>query len=211
MNRERIWTPEMREKVARAKRGVPVKSHVAEANRSRRWDEAAKERQSIVLSKVPHTIEWNRKIAAKLAGRRKPRTPEWQEKIRLANLGRVYGAEVRSKWSEAAKRRWRERPEYREKILAHLSRVQKPTSIENILYSYLLGSFDAGEISKEYRIGKFRVDFAVPSRMLVFEADGEYWHKDKEADRLRDSELTAQGWRVLRFDEQWLKALITLA
>lgn len=43
-----------------------------------------------------------------------------------------------------------------------------------------------------------RVDFLVRGRLIV-EADGDAFH-DPERDRIRDAELTALGYRVLRFD-----------
>ena len=52
-----------------------------------------------------------------------------------------------------------------------------------------------------------RVDFFIPSWLLVVEADGRSWHArtgDFENDRLRDNELAARGIQVLRFTYQML-------
>jgi very-short-patch-repair endonuclease len=49
-------------------------------------------------------------------------------------------------------------------------------------------------------IGDARVDFAYPDHRVMIEADGYRWHNGRaawERDRLRVSELAAQGWRVL--------------
>lgn len=37
------------------------------------------------------------------------------------------------------------------------------------------------------------VDFFVSSHNLVFEADGEYWHRDKTSERKRDSQIISAG------------------
>jgi very-short-patch-repair endonuclease len=46
------------------------------------------------------------------------------------------------------------------------------------------------------------VDFVWPGRGLIVEVDGYHYHRARsrfENDRRRDAELTAKGWRVLRF------------
>lgn len=46
-----------------------------------------------------------------------------------------------------------------------------------------------------------RVDFAYPTNRLLIELDGRRWHTaklDLEADRRRDNQLVATGWRVIR-------------
>src|SRR5207249_497276 len=50
----------------------------------------------------------------------------------------------------------------------------------------------------QFGIGRFRVDFAFPSRGLAVEADGRPWH-DAERDAARDAHLRNLGWEVLRF------------
>ena len=47
-----------------------------------------------------------------------------------------------------------------------------------------------------------RVDYCYPRSKLVIETDSYAYHSDREAftnDRIRDNELQALGWRVLRF------------
>lgn len=53
-----------------------------------------------------------------------------------------------------------------------------------------------------------RLDFAYPAELLAIECDGYAWHMDREAferDRIRDNELQALGWTVLRFTWSRLK------
>ena len=49
---------------------------------------------------------------------------------------------------------------------------------------------------------RIRVDYCYPDANLIIEADGYAFHSDRqafEADRVRDNELQALGWRILRF------------
>ena len=53
---------------------------------------------------------------------------------------------------------------------------------------------DAGfEFESQKRFGGKVVDFYVASHDLVFEADGTYWHQDKEYEVSRDKELMGHG------------------
>ncbi|MEO8687148.1 MAG: DUF559 domain-containing protein [Solirubrobacteraceae bacterium] len=54
----------------------------------------------------------------------------------------------------------------------------------------------------EHRIGRHEVDFLWPAQRLVIEVDGYAFHSTRagfERDRLRDADLLAAGYRVLRF------------
>ena len=54
----------------------------------------------------------------------------------------------------------------------------------------------------QYRIGKYRVDFAFPKYRLVVEADGKEYHSGRRAkwyDTRRENWLRSQAWDVLRF------------
>lgn len=51
-------------------------------------------------------------------------------------------------------------------------------------------------------VGAFMVDFLWPQHRLIVEVDGYEFHRDRksfESDRTRDAELTAHGYRVIRF------------
>jgi hypothetical protein len=57
---------------------------------------------------------------------------------------------------------------------------------------------------QQYRIGRYRVDFAWPEQKIALEADG-WWHRSPEGsarDRERDSWLRSQGWVVFRVDDE---------
>ena len=71
--------------------------------------------------------------------------------------------------------------------------TNKPTSLEHALDLLLQ---DAGlEYEAQKRFGLYIVDAYVPSRNLVFEADGMFWnhHKDKEREAKRDMYLLKVG------------------
>lgn len=54
----------------------------------------------------------------------------------------------------------------------------------------------------QYKIGKYRVDFALPDKKIAIELDGHDYHKTKfqrTHDAQRDRWLYGEGWHVLRF------------
>ncbi len=57
----------------------------------------------------------------------------------------------------------------------------------------------------EYPVNGRSLDVAIPSVKLDIEYDGKYWHLDrpnaKEIDQKRDMELSALGWKVIRFNK----------
>lgn len=52
--------------------------------------------------------------------------------------------------------------------------------------------------------GKY-VDFAIPDLNIVIEVDGEYWHQNDIADRIRQKKIEDAGWQVFRFGERQIK------
>lgn len=46
------------------------------------------------------------------------------------------------------------------------------------------------------------LDFAIPDKKICIEADGSFWHKDKNKDRRRDYYLKSRGWRTIRFTDK---------
>jgi len=51
----------------------------------------------------------------------------------------------------------------------------------------------------------FILDFAFPDFKLAIEVDGVYWHsqkKNRKRDKVKDSILAREGWKVLRIPEQ---------
>jgi very-short-patch-repair endonuclease len=68
---------------------------------------------------------------------------------------------------------------------------------------------------KEYRVGRYTVDFLVGDTLVV-EADGGAWHPDAAKNpygfkklakaKLRDAYLKSQGLSVLHFDEKQIRS-----
>jgi leucyl-tRNA synthetase len=77
-----------------------------------------------------------------------------------------------------------------------------PTSSEQRLWSRLSGSKLGVGFRRQLVIAPYIVDFACTKARLVVEVDGGYHEERERADARRDRQLTAWGWRVLRFSEQ---------
>lgn len=57
-------------------------------------------------------------------------------------------------------------------------------------------------IKCQYQVGRYVLDFAVPSRMVAIEIDGHEFHSSKEqreSDNRRARDLMLDGWIVIRF------------
>lgn len=68
----------------------------------------------------------------------------------------------------------------------------------------------------QYKIGSFKIDFALPNSKIALEVDGRYWHGkllltsrqayQKERDFQKDNSLRLQGWKVIRVSERTLNS-----
>ncbi|GEM_PF-3135822 len=57
-------------------------------------------------------------------------------------------------------------------------------------------------IYPQHKVGKYRIDFAIPDKKIAIELDGHEYHKTKYQrtnDAQRDRWLFGEGWQVLRF------------
>ena len=67
--------------------------------------------------------------------------------------------------------------------------------------------YPANTIITQFPVSNFKLDFACPSSKIAIEVDGSYWHRSatqKVKDLLKTSELTKNGWLVLRLPERVL-------
>lgn len=71
------------------------------------------------------------------------------------------------------------------------------TDIERKMEAGLLGAGIPHEF-QHYSAGLW-IDFAIVEHRIAIECDGEYWHRDPEAEVSRDARLEAEGWTVLHF------------
>jgi very-short-patch-repair endonuclease len=74
--------------------------------------------------------------------------------------------------------------------------AQTPT--EQALFRQLRGEKLGVVVRRQYVVGRYIADFAVPALRLVIEVDGAYHARRRAADARRDRELGRRGWRVLR-------------
>jgi very-short-patch-repair endonuclease len=74
---------------------------------------------------------------------------------------------------------------------ASSARFTKPNGLELALHRLLCGA--GFEFDEQIRFGRYVVDVWVPSHGLVFEADGVFWHRDKEREAGRDAYLMERG------------------
>ncbi len=74
---------------------------------------------------------------------------------------------------------------------------RNPTEPERRLWGILSGSrFDGHKFRRQSVIGGFIADFLCPQKALIVEVDGDT--HDETKDRLRDDQLAALGYRVVR-------------
>ena len=92
-----------------------------------------------------------------------------------------------------------------------MKQTQMFTSVEKMLYGLLLSLNMPYALYAQYSAGPtgdYQLDAAIPTLQIGFEADGGIWHNNPEKiakDRRRDTELTANGWVILRFTDRELK------
>ena len=80
--------------------------------------------------------------------------------------------------------------------------AKKCTYIELILYTFLKDK--KIKFEKQKLIGRFLVDAYIPSKNLVIEVDGKYWHnldRVKKKDKAENAYLLKCGYNLLRIDE----------
>jgi very-short-patch-repair endonuclease len=79
------------------------------------------------------------------------------------------------------------------------------TTLENRI-AYRLKRYGLGPdvVAQQYRVGRYRLDFAWPHLAVGLEVDG-WWHRSPEGaarDAVRDAALRADGWIVFRIDDR---------
>lgn len=76
----------------------------------------------------------------------------------------------------------------------------KNSYAEDFFIKVIHNEFDNKNYIKEYRIGKYSIDFAWPDLNLAIEIDGSQheYPERKRSDKLKDQFLKENGWKVLR-------------
>jgi very-short-patch-repair endonuclease len=209
-NRSRIWTPEMRAKVA-----ASVKAYAAANPDSKE----TREKKGVKLRGKKLTPEHIKNISIGKTGLSRPdmatggknahnrRTGPWTEEMKTQK--RVF-------WASKSKEEMLTISQNGRNKVIEMYREGQPTSLELIVMKIL----DSLEIKyiHNFQMGPFSVDFWIDSYNLVIEADGEYWHSlpgRASSDKRRDTWLTNRGYKILRLPESIIKSgcedLISLA
>ncbi len=75
------------------------------------------------------------------------------------------------------------------------------TKAEHLLWGALRSrKFHGLKFRRQHPIGPFIADFACPEIKLVIELDGDYHDYVEERDRARQMYIEAEGYRVIRFE-----------
>ncbi len=77
------------------------------------------------------------------------------------------------------------------------------TDIEDLAALHISRAFCPPVVRQQFRLGRYRLDFAWPEHRIALEVDGVF-HRTREGayrDQLRDSELRSQGWLIFHVDD----------
>ena len=97
--------------------------------------------------------------------------------------------------------------EYQGKITPYIFDV-KLSPLESMAWNSIRYFGQTCHFRPEYPIDKYFADFADPINKIVIEVDGKQFHKDKEKDSIRQKEIEALGWYVIRFDHSQINSMI---
>ena len=80
----------------------------------------------------------------------------------------------------------------------------KNSYAEDFFIKVIKNEFDNKNFIKEYRMGKYSIDFAWPDLKLAIEIDGKQheFPDRKKSDKLKDKYINDCGWKVLRI--KWI-------
>lgn len=181
----------------------------------------AKQKISVAMSRnlqgnkrrlgIPHTPETRQRISRTL--RRKWQEDEsfiranlqWRERLSPEEMRRIT-----RKSTDAMNAFWQGlNPEERLAINANgrkSASLVRPTSIE-LATEELLQSLGIN-FEHQKSIGKFIVDIYIPTKKLVIECDGDYWHSLPSAikrDKDKDQYLSELGYKIIRIPAHIIK------
>jgi very-short-patch-repair endonuclease len=163
----------------------------------RKMRERAVQRGAPVLSDVSR-----QKISDALKGRERPDISAAKKGKPSARKGKTLSEEHRARISAG------HRKSEKAKIARLHKRIHfKPSSLEHIVRS-VLEAIGVNYVL-HYRVLTFVADIFVPSRNLIIECDGFYWHSRPgavERDAARDKKMTEAGYTVLRLSEQEIRS-----
>jgi very-short-patch-repair endonuclease len=167
-------------------------------------------------SNLVNEICYNRTALAKLEERNYLSEIDRELNERFAVTGRSYFKEIPVDLEPAEPWNWKGAgvPENYEAVkLVKASKVKNKsiigyTGLEKKLYKLIMSMQPPLAFYAQYEAGpgkEYILDGAFPQIKLAIEADGEIWHNNEnkiKSDQHRDTNLSRQGWTVLRFTDK---------
>ncbi len=140
-----------------------------------------------------HTAETRAKIGLAQKGHARPCSTEAKALLSKAFTGRRLSGKTKMRIANG--------------IARYLAQWPKPqTLLERTLINLLEGVGFA--IDEQVQFGRYIVDAYDPENGLAWEADGSFWHQDKEKEDMRDEYLLGHGVAaVIHLSEQDLKGV----
>jgi len=175
-------------------------------NKGKQWSKEQRKKLRVAIKKAMANPEVKKRLSEALKGRISPRK------------GKQWSKEMRKKLSITIKKGMAN-PETRKKLREHRAKQiipVKDTKIEVKIQNFL------NKLNIEFMTHKYikkidhsyRCDIFIPSKNLIIECDGDYWHgninnsqikilnkhqiKQKARDKIRTKELTEKDFKVLR-------------
>jgi very-short-patch-repair endonuclease len=178
---EKLW----RERMSSARRKLwQDPEYVALQSRSRRG--------------IPKSEEHKAKIAAAHIGI--GHSKETRALLAQISTGKFPSEETRAKMGKSQLLAWERLSAEEQLIRMDRLKPKSPTRLE-IAVENVLKQFEL-EYETQFPVPPYRVDFFVVKFNLVLEADGEYWHQDKEYEARRDAHILAQGYGLVHIPER---------
>lgn len=143
------------------------------------------------------------------------RNPKFFEEVHEKNLNRwrqnnpMHNLKFKNKAWDKLRELYEKNPKL---LLNHRLRRNKKTFIEEEIERILVHSFNL-KIDKDFFYNQYFKtnkgfkfpDFIIPTKKLIIECDGSFWHKNKEKDFIRDNLFKEKGYKVLHFSEKDIK------
>lgn len=174
------------------------------------------------------SLEWRNNISKARTGFKM--SEKQREQIRVSKMGRKYSVEHRKNISESNKGKhyyWlgKKLSEEHKKRLSEWqinnpNRKFRETSIE-VKMKKLLDALGIGYIFQHPLDNVRVVDFYIPSKNLIIECDGCYYHnclihnpydhpESRQRDKMKDKKFVSLGYEIMRFWEHDINKMVSL-
>lgn len=195
--------PEVRKRIKRAlknKKSQGWVNHTDETKQKMRDAALGKKRSKKSIEKqfrsregYQHSVETIQKIRSGNVGLK--RNLHTREKIRLAVIKRHKDP---NDYLNSKERRKSQSKFLKDGHAAHMNFfIQNPSKPQKELYFKILKLCPYAILN--YPCLNYSIDIAIPFLNIAMEYDGSYWHRDVEADRIRQGNLEREGWNFIRY------------